>query len=415
MTDNRSLLGQRPYALYLASRLSLIIATQMLSVAVGWQVYAITRSPLELGFTGLALFLPAFLLAIPGGQVADRLDRKRIILVSHAGVATAAVLLALHARSHATSVRPIYAVLVCLGSIRAFSGPAGQALMPNLVPRAQLERAVALGSTFWQVAMIAGPSLGGVLYAAFGGATGVYVCCAASAAVAFVCVAAITVPTPAERPSSRDVAATEKKAPVSMSTLLAGIRYVWKDRPILGSITLDLFAVLLGGAVALLPIFARDVLVIGPWGLGILRSAPAVGAAITALVLSVRPIQGRAGATMFAGVFVFGLATIAFGVSKSFAVSLVALFVLGAADMVSVVVRSTLIQLRTPDEMRGRVSAVNMVFIGASNELGEFESGVTAAWLGPELAVIVGGVGTCVVVLACLALFPTLRRVDRME
>lgn len=415
MTDNRSLLRQRPYALYLASRLSLIIATQMLSVAVGWQVYAITRSPLELGFTGLALFLPAFLLAIPGGQVADRLDRKRIILVCHAGVASAAVLLALHARSHSTSVRPIYAVLVCLGSIRAFSGPAGQALMPNLVPRAQLERAVALGSTFWQVAMIAGPSLGGVLYAAFGGATGVYVCCAVSAAVAFVCVAAITVPPAAERPSTRDVGEADKKAPVSMSTLLAGIRYVWKDRPILGSITLDLFAVLLGGAVALLPIFARDVLVIGPWGLGILRSAPAVGAALTALVLSVRPIQGRAGVTMFAGVFVFGVATIVFGASKSFALSLVALFVLGAADMVSVVVRSTLIQLRTPDEMRGRVSAVNMVFIGASNELGEFESGVTAAWLGPELAVIVGGVGTCVVVLACLALFPTLRRVDRME
>lgn len=406
MTARENPLAHRAYALYLASRVSLIMATQMLSVAVGWQVYALTRRPLDLGLTGLSLFLPAFLLSVPGGAVADRLNRKRIILVCHAGVILAALALALHARAHSRDVRPIYAILVMLGAIRAFSGPAGQALMPNLVPRAALERAVALGSTFWQIAMILGPSLGGVLYAAFGGATWVYACCAVSASIALACVAAIDAP---PQPAPQGGGAR------SWSTVLAGIRYVYKDRPILGSITLDLFAVLLGGAVALLPVFARDILAIGPWGLGVLRSAPAVGAAATALVLSVWPLRGRAGATMFAGVFVFGLATIVFGASKSFALSIAALLVLGAADMLSVVVRSTLIQLRTPDEMRGRVSAVNLVFIGASNELGEFESGVTAAWLGPELAVIVGGVGTCVVVIACALLFPELRRVDKME
>jgi MFS family permease len=403
----RGLLANRRYAFYLVSRLSLIVATQMLSVAVGWQVYEITGQALALGFSGLALFLPGFLLALPGGHVADRRDRRKILLVCHLGVATCAAILAFMALSGHRGLLPIYVVLGMLGTIRAFSGPAGQALMPNLIERKDLERAVALGSSSWQLAMIVGPSLGGALYAATGRAGVVYLACTVMAVLAFASVLAIGQP-----PVSTEV---KRREPATWSTVIAGVRYVWSNRPILGAISLDLFAVLLGGAVALLPIFARDMLHIGPWGLGILRSAPAVGAATVALLLATFPLRRRAGVIMLVCVLIFGVATIVFGVSKSFAVSLVALVVLGASDMISVVVRSTLIQTRTPDEMRGRVGAVNMVFIGASNELGEFESGVTAAWLGPEVAVLVGGIGTCVVVVLWALLFPALREVDRLD
>jgi MFS family permease len=403
----RRLLANRRYAFYLASRLSLIVATQMLSVAVGWQVYEITGQALALGLSGLVLFVPGFLLALPGGHVADRRDRRKILLVCHLGVASCAVLLAIIAFTGTHTLLPIYAVLAVLGVIRAFSGPAGQALMPNLIDRQDLERAVALGSSSWQLAMIAGPSLGGALYAATGRAGVVYVVCAGMALLAFASVLAIgSPPAPSE---------ARKREPATWTTLLAGLRYVWSNRPILGTISLDLFAVLLGGAVALLPIFARDLLHIGPWGLGILRSAPAFGAATVAFLLASFPLRRRAGIVMLACVMVFGLATIVFGMSRSFAVSLVALVVLGAADMISVVIRSTLIQTRTPDEMRGRVGAVNLVFVGASNELGEFESGVTAAWLGPEAAVIAGGIGTCLVVASWALMFPSLRKVDRLD
>lgn len=403
----RALLGNRRYAFFLASRVSLIVATQMLSVAVGWQVYEITGQALALGLSGLALFLPGFLLALPGGHVADRRDRRKILLVCHLGVATCAATLGLMAYSGVRSLLPIYGVLGVLGTIRAFSGPAGQALMPNLVERTQLERAVALGSSTWQLAMIAGPSIGGALYAATGRAWIVYATCTVMATLAFASVVAIGQP-----PVAPDV---RKREAATWSTLLAGLRYVWSNRPILGAISLDLFAVLLGGAVALLPIFARDLLHIGPWGLGVLRSAPAIGAAAVAFLLATFPLRRHAGVIMLVCVFVFGIATIVFGLSKSFALSLGALLILGAADMISVVVRSTLIQTRTPDEMRGRVGAVNMVFIGASNELGEFESGVTATYLGPELAVLVGGIGTCLVVITWAILFPALRRVDRLS
>jgi len=403
----RALLANRRYAFYLASRLSLIVATQMLSVAVGWQVYEITGKALALGFSGLVLFVPGFLLALPGGHVADRRDRRKILLVCHLGVASSAVALAVIAFRGTHGLLPIYAVLAVLGVIRAFSGPAGQALMPNLVERKDLERAVALGSSTWQLAMIAGPSVGGALYAATGRAGVVYVACAVMALFAFASVVAIGKPPTLPEPRKRE--------PATWNTLLAGLRYVWTNRPILGTISLDLFAVLLGGAVALLPIFARDLLHVGPWGLGILRSAPAFGAATVAFLLASFPLRRRAGIVMLACVFLFGLATIVFGTSKSFAVSLVALVILGASDMISVVVRSTLIQTRTPDEMRGRVGAVNLVFIGASNELGEFESGVTAAWLGPEAAVVVGGIGTCIVVVLWAFMFPSLRKVDRLD
>ena len=402
----RALLTNRRYALYLLSRVSLIVATQMLSVAVGWQVYEITGDALALGLSGLAIFLPGFLLALPGGHLADRRDRRRILIACHFGVTTSAATLAIISHLQNKSLLPIYAVLVVLGAIRAFSGAAGQALMPSLVEKTELERAVALGSWCWQLAMIAGASLGGVVYAATGRASVVYTVCAAMASVAFFAMIAI-----GHDPKNASPRPTRR---ASWGELVAGIRYVWANKPILGAISLDLFAVLLGGAVALLPIFARDLLHIGPWGLGLLRSAPAIGAASTALALAWFPLRRRAGATMLAAVFLFGVATIVFGLSRTFALSLAALLCLGAFDMFSVVVRSTLIQIRTPDEMRGRVGAVNMVFIGASNELGEFESGATAAWLGPELAVLVGGVGTCLVVLGWAALFPELRKVDKL-
>lgn len=412
----RALLSNRRYALYLLSRISLIVATQMLSVAVGWQVYENTGKALALGLSGLALFLPGFLLTLPGGHVADRYDRRRVILVCHLGVTTGAIVLALFSHSGEKRLAPIYGVLMVLGAIRAFSGPAGQAMMPNLVAKRQLERAVALGSSCWQLAMIAGPSLGGVIYAGTGRPSIVYGVCAAMALVAFLSVLGIGGPT-SERAAARaaEGESVVKRDPATWSTLLAGIRYVWSDKPILASLSLDLFAVLLGGAVALLPIFARDLLHTGPWGLGIMRSAPAIGAASTALVLAWFPLRRHAGLTMLGGVLVFGIATIVFGLSRHFVLSVGILVILGAADMFSVVVRSTLVQLRTPDAMRGRVSAVNNVFIGASNELGEFESGITAAWLGPELAVLVGGIGTCLVVLAWAFLFPELRKVDRLD
>lgn len=401
------LLANPRYALYLLSRIALIIATQMLSVAVGWQVYEITGKALALGLSGLAIFLPNFLLALAGGQVADRFDRRRVLILCNCGLTLCAASLAFLAATGGKNLLPIYGILVILGAIRAFSGPAGQALMPNLVEKSLLERAVALGSSSWQLAMIAGPSLGGAIYAATGRPSLVYTVCSVVASVAVFAVIGIG-HRDTDKPAQQTGRGTFKQ-------LFAGIGYVWSNKPILGSISLDLFAVLLGGAVALLPIYAHDFLQTGPWGLGMLRSAPAVGAAATAFALAWFPLRRHAGITMFVCVFIFGVATIAFGKSRNFVFSLAALVILGAADMFSVVVRSTLIQLRTPDEMRGRVSAVNMVFIGASNDLGEFESGVTAAWLGPELAVLVGGIGTCLVVLAWAFMFPELRKIDRMN
>ena len=298
-----ALLSNRRYALYLLSRVSLIAATQMLSVAVGWQVYEITGRALALGFSGLALFLPAFFLALPGGQLADRYDRRRIILVCHVGVASSAAALAWLAHTQAKHLAPIYALLVMLGTIRAFSGPAGQAFMPSLVPREDIQRAVALGSSVWQLAMIVGPSLGGAIYAATGGPERVYEASSILAVVAFLCVLGV----------GHLPRATTDRPPATLDTLFAGLRYVWSDKPILGSLSLDLFAVLLGGAVALLPIYARDILHIGPGGLGVLRSAPAIGAATVALVLAWFPLKRRAGPVMFFCVALFGIATIVFG------------------------------------------------------------------------------------------------------
>jgi len=385
---------------FFAARFVAIIALQMQSVAIGWDVYSRTHRALDLGYVGLAQFVPAALLSLVAGAAADRFDRRRILVVVH--VALAALTVALFLLPHAWGIAPVYGVLVLLGVARAFSAPASQALLPDLVPKEQFARAVAQSSSVWQIGVVVGPALGGVAFGAFG--ANVYAACGGLFLLAALAIASMNV---------HSVARARRAA--SWDELTGGIKYVWARKLILGSISLDLFAVLLGGAVALLPIFAKDVLVVGPWGMGLLRSAPAVGAAATALVLARWPLTRRAGPVMLACVAIFGAATIAFGMSKDLVTSLAALFVTGAADMVSVVVRLTLVQLETPADMRGRVSAVNSVFIGASNELGELESGLTAAWFGAERAVILGGVGTLVVVALWTLLFPGLRRVDRLD
>jgi MFS family permease len=377
---------------------------QMQGVAIGWQIYATTQNPLDLGYVGLAEFLPAIVFALFTGHTADRLNRRHVLLACQALLTLCSLALFALSQTPGLSIRWAYAVLLLVGTARAFAGPASSALMPNLVPTAHFANAVAWSSSIWQVATIVGPALGGLLYGVTGGPAPVYVSCAALAFAAFCFTFAVRAPEQVP-----EVGAT------SFERLLAGVRYVWHNKIILGSITLDLFAVLLGGVVALMPIFARDILHVGPTGMGALRSAPGAGAAVVAIVLAFRPLERRPGKVMLACVAVYGLCSIAFGLSHSFVLSLAVLFVAGMADMVSVFVRHTVVQLTTPDAMRGRVSAVNLVFIGASNELGEFESGVTAAWLGTVPAVVAGGVGTCIIVALCAALFPALRKIEKLS
>ena len=391
------------YRRFLGSRLLSILGLEMVNVAVGWQVYALTKRPLDLGYVGLAQFLPAVFLTLAAGHAADRFDRRRIVLISHLLFGVCSALLGWLAVTRLESPVPIFGVLVLLGCARAFNAPAAQALMPSLLPEVDFPNAVAWNSSTFQVANVVGPALGGVLYAAFGDPEPVYLL-AASLAVLDVLVL-VGVRTRTGR--------MEKKA-ASWSTVLAGVRYVWHNKTVLGSISLDLFAVLLGGAIALMPVFAQDVLHTGAWGLGILRSGPAIGAGLVGLYLAARPLKRHVGRTMLTGVAIFGATIIAFGLSRSLWLSVLILVVMGGADMLSVFVRLTVVQISPPPEMRGRVNAVNMLFIGASNELGEFESGLTAQWLGPVRAVVAGGVGTLLVVLAWTRLFPDLRRLDRM-
>lgn len=383
-------------------RLAYNLAMQMATVAVGWEVYDLTHSPLHLGYVGLSQFAPATLFALVGGHVADRFDRRRLVLVSLLALAACAALLAWRSTQQG-DLAVIYVVAASLGTCRAFIGPASTALMPRLVPLADFSNAVSWHLIVFQIGMSLGPAMGGLIYgwaggpAVYGGAVALFL-------VGLSLAALIRAP------------AKPLAAPASgLSVFLAGVRYVWQQKVILGAVSLDLFAVLLGGAVALLPIFARDVLHVGPTGLGFLRAAPALGAALTALYLAHRPIQRRLGRALFAGVALFGAATAAFGLSQSFALSLAALFVVGAADMASVTVRHLLIQLTTPDDMRGRVSAVTSIFVGASNELGEMESGLVAAWLGAVRAVVAGGLGACAIVALWTRLFPQLLRVDAIE
>ena len=387
---------------YLTSRVLTTLSSEMQAVAVAWQVYGLTHRPLDLGLVGLAQFLPAVLLFPVTGHTADRFERKRILQICYAGFALCSLLLLGLTRYGVTSVLPVYVVLLLNGTMRAFSGPASQAFLPSLVSEADFPNAVAWNLSSFQASSIAGPVVGGLLYGWTASPTLVYASAAIQYVIALFLLAAIR---------TRVVESARRAASIRMA--LEGVRYIWRNKLILGALSLDLFAVLLGGAVALLPVYAREILKIGPTGLGILRSAPGAGAVIIALVVAHRPMR-RAGLAMFWGVAGFGLFTVVFGLSRNLAVSLIALALLGACDTVSVIVRHTLVQLATPDDMRGRVSAVNMVFIGASNEVGQFESGITAQWLGAVPAVVLGGLGTLAIVALWAWRFPALRHVKEL-
>ena len=386
---------------YLLARLFGTLAVQMQTVAVGWQVYEATHDPLDLGLIGLSQFLPFIVLVLPAGHVADHSDRRRIVAACFALQALGAVLLLGTTRAGLPQVWPVFATMGLFGIARAFSMPAAQALLPNMVPVASYGNAVALNSSSMQVSRIAGPALGGLLY--FAGADAVYATVAVLLAVSCSLILGARLAG----------GASPQRAPVSWETLLSGLAFVRSRPVVLGAISMDLFAVLFGGATALLPAYAGDILHVGPVGLGFLRTASGIGAAVCGIALALRPIQRHVGRWMFGGVALFGLATVVFGVSTSLALSLAALVVLGAADMVSVYVRNLLVQLATPDAIRGRVSAVNAVFIGASNEVGEFESGVTAAWWGVVPAVVVGGVATMLVAWIWTRFFPGLWKMAR--
>jgi MFS family permease len=390
-------------ALYQIARFFIVGALEMQSVAVGWQVYEITRRPLDLGLVGLAQFLPGVFLFLVAGHAADRHDRKRLLNICYCGFVVCSGLLLFATLRGIRSVHFIYAVLLFLGVVRCFNWPASRALLPQLVPMEYFSKAVAWNASTFQAATILGPAIGGVLYAAMRGPSIVYGGATLSGVIALLATLRIT--------SKSQVRPAQD---MSLHTVMAGFRYVWREKVVLGSISLDMFAVLLGGAVALLPVYASEILKTGPWGLGLLRSAPGIGAAMMAIFLAKRPIQRRAGAIMLWCVAGFGVFTILFGVSRSLMLSMIALLLVGATDMVSVIIRATLVQFATPDEMRGRVNAVDMLFIGASNELGEFESGLTAHWFGTVPAVVLGGVGTLIVIGLWAWLFPELRKADQI-
>ncbi len=392
------------FVLFQTARFCIVLATEMQSVAVGWQVYEITKRPLDLGLVGLAQFLPGILLFLVSGHVADRYDRRKVVVVCYSGFTLCSALLLFTAIRGVRDVSYIFAVLALLGIVRSFNGPVSRALLPQLVPEEHFPNAVAWASTFFQGAAILGPALGGIIYAAFRGPGAVYALAGGMAIAAIFCVLRI-----------KTQAKARAREPINSQTVLAGLRYIWREKLILGSISLDLFAVFLGGAVALLPVYAREILLTGPWGLGLLRTAPGVGAAAMAVFLAHRPFRRKVGVIMLWCVAGFGLFTILFGISHSLALSLIALVFVGATDMVSVIVRGVLIQVATPDEMRGRVNAVDMVFIGASNEFGEFESGLTAQWFGTVPAVILGGIGTIVVTAIWAWRFPELRKVEQLH
>jgi MFS family permease len=403
MPASDAALRQHPaFVLFWLARVASTIAFQMQAVAVAWLVYDLTGSAFALGMVGLAQFAPALLLALVVGHIADRYDRPRIARACQAAQCLTVAALALGAITGGLTLPAIFAAIVTLGATRAFEMPTMQALLPNLVPPGLLPRAVAGSASANQTAVIVGPAIGGFLYA--GGATVVFVASATLFLIAALLIAQV-------RPMTKQQASKE---PASFRTLFGGISFIAGRPAVLGAISLDLFAVLLGGVVALLPIYARDILQIGPSGLGMLRSAPAVGALTMSILLARFPLQHRVGWIMFGGVAMYGLATIVFAVSSWFPLSLAALAVLGASDMVSVVIRVSLIQLETPDDMRGRVSAVNSVFIGGSNQLGDFRAGVTAEAFGAVAAALMGGIGTLIVVGLWMRLFPVLVRVDRL-
>jgi MFS family permease len=392
----------RDFRLFCAARFAMALAVQIQTVAVAWLVYDASGSALSLGLVGLASFLPTIALVLVTGLVADRYSRRWILIVVFSAMMLTSLGLLTQIHDGVPSLWPIYALLVMFGAARAFGNPAAQAIVPSLVPAGDLANAIAWNSSIMQVATISGPAVGGILYAV--DPTAPFLGAAACFGISALLIAALRL-----RP------AEGKREPVTWSRLVAGLVFLRTKPILLGAISLDLFAVLLGGATALMPIFARDVFHVGPWGLGLLRSMPAVGALTMAIVLAHSSLLAhRAGLRMLQAVGIFGLATVGFGLSTNFGLTLVLLAILGAADMVSVVVRQTLVQAETPDGLRGRVAAVNTVFIGASNELGEFESG-TLAWLvGPSSAVVIGGIGTIMLAVLWRTWFPDLARRDSL-
>jgi MFS family permease len=392
----------RPFALFWSARVMSSVAFQMMSVAIGWQIYSITHSAFALGLVGLAQFLPMFMLTLVVGHVADRYDRRTIAFVCQAIQGAAALTLCIATWRGVTDQGLIYLVAAIAGSARAFESPSMAALLPNLIPRAQLQFATAWSTSANQTAQILGPAMGGLLYGL--GALTVY----GAVSVAFVGAAVLLASIKTEQ-------VVRMRTPLTFESLFSGIAFIRRKPVILGALSLDLFAVLLGGATALLPVFARDILHAGPWALGVLRAAPAAGALAGSIYLAHFPLRQRAGTALFGGVIAFGVATIVFGLSRNIVISMIALAALGASDVISVVVRMSLVQLQTPDDMRGRVGAINSLFIGTSNQLGEFESGMTAGLFGAVPAVLIGGVGTIAVALLWMRLFPGLRATKSLE
>jgi MFS family permease len=404
----------RDFRFYSAARLMGIMGAEAQAVGVAWQIYEITHSALALGYTGLALFLPGIFFVLPAGHVADRYERRTVILTCYTVQALATMALLWLALHHSHNIWLIYAILFVIGAGRCFSGPAASALVPTLVPKHHFVNAVTWGATIFQIANASGPMIGGLLFtipllhlfggrfASLNGAPLVY---------AFTLLGLLTFLTLFSVIKPRG--AGEQKG-FTVDTMLAGLRYVIGTRLLLGSISLDLFAVLLGGAASLLPIFASDILHSGANGLGLLRAMPSLGALAVSLTLLVHPIKRRAGKTMLVCVGIFGAATVVFGLSRNLLLSCVALVIIGASDMISVVVRSSILQLATPPEMRGRVSSINWLFIGVSNEVGEYESGLTAHWWGAVRAVVIGGVASLAVTGIWSVFFPALRHADTL-
>ena len=395
------LLAHPQFLFFWVARLTATLAQQMLMVALAWQMYDVTGSAWDLGLVGLFQFVPALLLTLPAGHLIDKLRRGRIFAFCVLVQCFVAVVLVLATQGSFVSRELFLGLSVVLGACRAFQMPTQQALVPMLVPPALLERAVTLATTGLQTAIICGPALGGLIYVF--GADRVYSTCAALMLLAFALMFGV---------HDRYEPSKEK---TTLASILAGAHFVWSKKLVLGALSLDLFAVLLGGATALLPIYARDILHTGPEGLGMLRAAPAVGALVMSFILLRWPIQRQVGPWLFGSVAIFGVATIVFGLSQNFVLSLTALALTGAFDNISVVMRQTLVQLETPNEIRGRVSAVNSIFIGASNQLGEFESGATAALMGPVGSVVFGGIGTLLIAGLWMRLFPMLATRDRMQ
>ncbi len=405
--------ASRDFQRYQLARVAVILGAEAQAVAVAWQVYSITHRPLDLGYTGLALFLPGLLFLLPAGHVADRFDRRQVILTCYTLQVFCTAALLWFAHTHIQKVLPIYAVLFLIGSGRAFSSPASSALIPHLVPEKHFVNAVTWGGATFQFANMTGPALGGLLFTfplvhffpgtTLQGAGIVYLFNLCTLLWFLVLISSLRV----------RLGRMEHRA-TSLNTMLAGFRYVWSMRLLLGSFSLDLFVVLLGGAVALMPIFASEILHTGPTGLGVLRAAPAVGALAMSLVMARFPINRKAGKLLFVCVAIYGVAIVVFGLSRNLWLSLGALAISGSADTISVIIRGSMLQLATPPEMRGRVSAVNSLFIGASNEFGEFESGVTAQWMGAVRATVIGGVGSLIVSGLWSVMFPSLRNADQL-